>query len=839
MCYRQPVEIDLRGVRTACLSGDNGAGKSALLDCMTWSLWGKARTSHDDQLIALNASEMEVSFAFILNGQEFRVTRRRSKGGRGPLSLELQVRDGDRWRAISGATARETQRAIDRLLRMDYDTFINSSFILQGRADEFTTKTAGLRKQVLAEILNLSDYDLLEERARTELKARDLQIKEIDAGIGEIDERLQELPRQRDAVERLSQEVLRLGEAHDRAVEQLATVTQLVLALNATLEQRSALQDDVARLDRALGEQERQRQDLDGKIALYQTTLARRGEIGVQAARLGELRTRERVLGDALRARQELLSQQSRLKLVIQGAEKDVEAALQTIRAQMAEKECLVDGRPALVTKLDQIRRQTALLPVIKQEIEDAQREESVLKERRGELQAENKRLKEDMADLRTRMEQIGERDAICPICRRPLDEDERAEIRADYEAEGKRLAERYRANAGELKRIDAELSEHRAELTSLESQRTAIDNLCRTEVGLQLTLQQSDAAADELEALAARRADVSDRLASGAVAAAERELLAAVEVQLATLPYDREEHRRFQAELESLRDAEQALNELRVAEALMPELSSALERLVDDIERGRAELEQKRRRCEELGTQLGQFEERKRQQADLEAERDRIDRARAEANTELGRAQQSLEDCLALQDQREDLVRRRLRLVDEKAIYDELTIAFGKRGIQAMVIENIVPELQDEANAILDRMPGNTMRVEFVTQRQAKARDGMIETLDIIIGDEAGRRPYELYSGGEAFRVNFAIRVALSTLLARRAGARLQTLVIDEGFGTQDNRGRDGLIEAIRAIERDFEMILVITHIAELKEVFPTRIEVVKTTDGSLVQVH
>src|SRR5579883_3094754 len=117
MCYRSNVEIDLRGVRVACLSGDNGAGKSAILDCITWALWGKARVNSDHQLIALNATEMQVTFGFLLNGQEFRVTRKRGKGGRGPLTLDLQIRDGDRWRSQTRESTRETQHAIDNLLR--------------------------------------------------------------------------------------------------------------------------------------------------------------------------------------------------------------------------------------------------------------------------------------------------------------------------------------------------------------------------------------------------------------------------------------------------------------------------------------------------------------------------------------------------------------------------------------------------------------------------------------------------------------------------------------------------------------------------------------------------
>ncbi len=89
------------------------------------------------------------------------------------------------------------------------------------------------------------------------------------------------------------------------------------------------------------------------------------------------------------------------------------------------------------------------------------------------------------------------------------------------------------------------------------------------------------------------------------------------------------------------------------------------------------------------------------------------------------------------------------------------------------------------------------------------------------------------MFSGGEAFRVNFAIRLALSEVLARRAGARLQTLVIDEGFGSQDALGRQRLIEAINLVRGDFAKILVITHIDELKDAFPNRIEVEKTPRG------
>ena len=90
------------------------------------------------------------------------------------------------------------------------------------------------------------------------------------------------------------------------------------------------------------------------------------------------------------------------------------------------------------------------------------------------------------------------------------------------------------------------------------------------------------------------------------------------------------------------------------------------------------------------------------------------------------------------------------------------------------------------------------------------------------------------MFSGGESFRIDFALRIALSKLLAWRAGAPMPTLFIDEGFGTQDPEGRDRVLEVIRSIEPEFQRILVITHMEEVKEAFPVRIEVTRTPHGS-----
>src|SRR5260221_10712176 len=156
--------------------------------------------------------------------------------------------------------------------------------------------------------------------------------------------------------------------------------------------------------------------------------------------------------------------------------------------------------------------------------------------------------------------------------------------------------------------------------------------------------------------------------------------------------------------------------------------------------------------------------------------------------------------------------------------------------GSPVMIIEAAIPELEEIANRLLSKMTDGRMNIRFDTQREKKT-GGVIETLDILISDELGTRNYDMFSGGEGFRINFALRIALSEFLAHRAGARLQTLVIDEGFGSQDAIGRERLIEALNAIRSDFDLVLVVTNIDELRDAFPSQIEVRKTPSGAVVR--
>src|SRR5262249_30286304 len=106
-------------------------------------------------------------------------------------------------------------------------------------------------------------------------------------------------------------------------------------------------------------------------------------------------------------------------------------------------------------------------------------------------------------------------------------------------------------------------------------------------------------------------------------------------------------------------------------------------------------------------------------------------------------RQRQLAEDTTALAARKKELDETRAEFDD----YTYLAEAFGKKGLQAVIIENAVPEIEGEANRILSRISNNQMHVALATQYKTKT-GSLVETLDLLIGDELGTRNYELYSG-------------------------------------------------------------------------------------------
>jgi exonuclease SbcC len=327
-------------------------------------------------------------------------------------------------------------------------------------------------------------------------------------------------------------------------------------------------------------------------------------------------------------------------------------------------------------------------------------------------------------------------------------------------------------------------------------------------------------------------------QLAGPDLAAREQDELAAVEAQVAELGYSKANHDDARRQIAELVGAEVEKAELDKAQQALAELHAGQQPLTQSRAHWSTALAVDQQREQELLAVLTELESLAQQLQSRQRELDELRAREGRARQVVGAAQQKLDYCQYLAAERKKRSQQVTTLTEERSLYEELQLAFGKKGLQALIIETAVPEIEEEANALLSRMTDGRMSVRFDTQRDTKAGN-TVETLDIKIADERGPRSYEMYSGGEAFRVDFAVRIALSKLLARRAGAQLQTLIIDEGFGTQDADGRQRLVEAINSVSEDFKLVIVITHIEELKDAFPVRIEVTKTAQGSQISVY
>ncbi|MFL5805299.1 MAG: AAA family ATPase [Roseiflexaceae bacterium] len=1007
MCYRDEVPpLDFEGISIACLSGENGAGKSALIDAITWALWGAARLKSDDELIALGAQEMEVDLIFALDGQDYRVIRKRSKARKvGQSWLDFQVRNNGAWKPISGATIRETQQTILSTLRMDYDIFANSAYLRQGHADEFTRKEPGRRKQVLADILGLDAFEGLEMRSKERARNLDGQLKVLEGQLGELERQAEKRPGLAGLVAEAEVRVDELTHAVAQAEAALAQAAARVQALEGRKPLRDELRSRLGTLHAEGDDLAREIGGLRATLAEAEQVLARRDEIaaGVAAlaAALAELERLEGLSGEyeALQKRHRTHDD------AVRDAERRLRADLQIAEGEQKGMRAHAARRPALEAEIVKLSAELDGFATLDDELAAARGQRGALRERdqaahqlqlrlkdlqkqidlrhdslvatREELkrrikdaaarlkdeprwradlaraQAERAQLEHELFQLdqlrrgehesvervgalraacdtiKAQGEEINKKLALlkgdaqaCPLCGSELGHDGIAHIEAEYERERKDLRAQFGTSRHQADAIDAQLKQQRAELKTLEARaaelpeidariarlegdlqsaqelrarqvedQRALDDIqlqlvkgdyergTRTEVvrveaeiaalgnpatldrevraleariaalegklGEQATLlsradtrrrelREIDDEEPALHELEQQIAELHTTLELGDYAREERVALAQLDTALAVLGYTPEQHRAARATSRELETWTREQQRLQGAEERVAHDSRALARAEDLLRRRSAEIESAEAQLAALEEELRALATAMRAREDaadaLKVQRRELsvrERDLGERRADLKRAEDAAAELL-------EQAARREALLGRKGLFDELTQGFGKKGVQAMLIETAIPEIEHEANSLLARMTDNQMHLTFETQRDTKKGD-VSETLDIKIADGLGTRDYDAFSGGEAFRLNFAIRVALAKLLAKRAGARLETLVIDEGFGTQDARGRERLVEAITSVQSEFKQILVVTHIQELKELFPVQIEITKTARGSV----
>ena len=194
--------IDFGNYHLICLSGKNGHGKSALLDAMTWAIWGQARkagatSKADSGLIRLGQKQMLVIFDFVFNFQHYRIRREiMISQAKTTAVLEFGMIQDDGVITLTDKTIKATQDAIVRLIGLDFDSFINSAFLRQGGSNEFSKKSSKERKEILAAILGLNHYDKLKDLAAEKVRYYENLLLNQDQLIKHLDSELVNLQSQ-------------------------------------------------------------------------------------------------------------------------------------------------------------------------------------------------------------------------------------------------------------------------------------------------------------------------------------------------------------------------------------------------------------------------------------------------------------------------------------------------------------------------------------------------------------------------------------------------------------------------------------------------------------------
>lgn len=166
---------------------------------------------------------------------------------------------------------------------------------------------------------------------------------------------------------------------------------------------------------------------------------------------------------------------------------------------------------------------------------------------------------------------------------------------------------------------------------------------------------------------------------------------------------------------------------------------------------------------------------------------------------------------------------------------YSILHEAYRPTGIPAMILATVIEELNEEANDILAIM-GSDLGVNVTTQKETQ-RGTTQEKVMVYAMTADGPADFKTLSGQEQYFVALALRLGLSECIARRTGTPIQTIVQDEGWGALDEVSRKAVMDALLRISERFSVFSV-THVTEVKDSFPTVIEVSAQTGTSRAQV-
>jgi exonuclease SbcC len=777
--FREPTEIDFADADLFALTGSTGAGKTSVLDGITFGLYGSVARLDDRRqvapVISQGRTDARVLFEFTVDGVAYTVARKvvRTASG-GATTKEARLERGD---VVLAGDAKAVSAEVERLLGLSFEQFTKCVVLPQGQFQRFLHDKPAERQDLLVRLLDLGVY------------TRVGQLAHLRASDAETEQRL----------------------VSDRLAE----------LADATEERRDALAERSAALEALRGAITGREPALEALRETVRAAQQRVVEATAAADALAALRVPDgvAVLGAALAAAADALAR----------AAAAATAATDLVTTAEQERATLGDPAPlrALVAAYDERADAAARVAAAEGAARDAADAEAAARVR---VQAGEERLAAARAahdELRHANAAVALRPALrvgelCPVCEQHVAVLPPPGASADLDA----------AAAG-VREAEAE-------------QRAA-------QRGLEDALGARSGADEALRGIRARCADLDERLAGADAQEALRDVLTAVAVADERVERARRDAHDVAAALRTAQDTRarledgasagwRAYDEARDRHAALaapsPDRSdlagswSALVAWAGDAaqaQRDRAAAAEAERAA---ATQQGQA---------IAAE---VRAALADAGVALAAGQDPTDACVAaltraqLEHERvqADLgkaaaLRARSRTLAERtAVARDLAGHLRASNFEQWLLDEAFQLLVERASATLQALSSGQYSLAFAEGRS-------FEVVDHGNADE--RRSVRTLSGGETFLASLALALALAeqaASLSVHGTARLESLFLDEGFGTLDPETLDTVAAAIEELGASGRTVGVITHVRDLAERLPVRFEVRKGPATSTV---
>lgn len=881
--------VDFSPYHLLCLSGKNGHGKSALLDAITWAIWGQARkTSNtakaDHGLLRLGQTHMLVILDFECNNTRYRIRREFALTyGKPYAAIDFGIVDeaSDTIAPLTEKTIRGTQQKIEDTLHLSYDAFINSAFLRQGQANEFSKKSAKDRKEILANILGLQRYENMRKLANDQSRQAAIQKQQLLAiqenmaleieKTAHIQQQLLETEQQlnmhaqeeiqiKTALANLQNErdvLMQQRETKNRILKDIADLT--VTQESSRTELRTLVNEwrSIHAQQLSAGSPEKLKEEhakLTASVQIHQEALAKKlekkdlylkeKEIMGQVTHTLKTKQQERVHAAQLHLQQLQMTrtQQEQQRSSSELLERQLQQSITTAQQQIValSKDISTFAADQLTAQEKQFEKRRT---VYQQWIAQA----NCLKNELDQLQ--QKRLfTHDENDS-----------SSCPLCEQNLSASRKKFLKSKLSKDEQFSTHRYSRLSRLIKTLKPLLVKQHENITTLKDIQTKVQisvhqkaELEKKLTGLQTELATCTASraalAQQLElahkiineqekTCAALQQSIEQLIMQDPAYMQQLAVMKELEQQYTAIVYNAEEHKQHVTQLQEITHQLNSYEKLQQQLHIQQERQRIISTSCMMLKKIKASL------CA-LHKQLldfSQLEERTVQHTAKELEVKQRNEAGNKHKDRLlqekGQYTQYLSMLAKLKEEHAKHTIKIKELTETAEDYQSIATALGKNGIQALLIEDAIPEIEHEANELLSKLTDNQAQIFIESLRDLKS-GGTAETLDIKISDAAGIRAYELFSGGEAFRIDFALRIAISKLLARRAGTSLQTLIIDEGFGSQDDDGLSYIMDALYKIQDDFKKVIIVSHLPRLKDQFPVHFCVQKGPEGSMIKI-